>query len=208
MLSEKDFQRIVKEMDRLKNVDIVKYIQETSPWFNVLESTILRAVRILDEKGIFYVLYGLRPLPLYGVPYISKEINFAIKVDGEEGFVEQLQREGFRKVAKFKDELEFLDLQRNRRVVFTYSPKPLEWDDELIKRAIKKMDVRILSVEDFAASLLSKRESVMMAELAAKVIYANMDEIDLDYLKMRASRLKSEDRLEAILEGLKKASSR
>ena len=48
----------------------------------------------------------------------------------------------------------------------------------------------------------------MMAELAAKVIYANMDKIDLDYLKMRASRLKSEDRLEAILEGLKKASSR
>jgi len=208
MLSERDYSRIVKEMDRLKNVDAVKYLQENSPWFDLLEPAILRAAKLLDEGNVFYVLYGLRPLPLYGVPYVYREITFAVKVDDRRRFEEELRERGFRMLSKSMDESEFLDVQNNRRIVFAYSPKPLKWDEEIVKRSLKKMNVRILSAEDFAAALLSKRDSVMMAELAAKVIYVNMDEIDLEYLRSRASALNAEDRLEAILNGLKKASSR
>jgi len=208
MLSERDFARIVREMDGLRGVDAVAYLREKSPWFLLIEPAISRAAGLLEGSGIFYVLRGLRPLPLYGVPYPSRDLVFAVRVDDVRRFEEGLRGNYLHPLSRLPDRSEFLDAQNNRRITFEYSPRPFKWDEEVVRRSVIRMGVRILSAEDYAAALLSRRDSVMMMELAAKVIYANMDVMDLEYLKSRASQAGAGDLIEAILEGLRRASSR
>ncbi len=209
MLSDRDFQRIVREIDSVKNVDVVKFLEDSSPWFRLLDRSIQRAAQGLREAGILYVLYGLRPLPLYGVPYIARDRVFAVKADdGLDKVVGALSSRGFKRVIGPRGGLSLLDLQNNNVVTLLDSPKPLEWDDELIGRCVEKMELRILSPEDYALSLIAGESSTMRMELAAKVIYANMDEVDKGYLEGKAFKIAAGNRLKAILEGLETASRR
>jgi hypothetical protein len=70
------------------------------------------------------------------------------------------------------------------------------------------MGLTILSPEDYALSLISGKAGTMEMELAAKVIYANMDGLDKTYLKRRASELSIGECLKTILEGVEAASRR
>ncbi len=209
MLSDRDFQRIVKEIDSVRGVDVVRFLEESSPWFRLLDRSIQRAARILRESGVVYAFYGLRPLPLYGVPYIARDRLFAVRADeGMDKIVEAFSGRGFEKIIGPRGGASLLDLESNSVVVLMSSPKPLEWDDELAGRCVEKMGLRVLSSEDYALSLIAGEPSNMRMELAAKVIYANADKIDLGYLERRASEFALVDRLKIILDGLEAASRR
>jgi hypothetical protein len=209
MLSDRDFQRIVKEIDSMKNIDVVRFVEESSPWFRLLDRSILRAAQILEESGIFYVFYGLRPLPLYGVPYIARDRILAVKASGGlDRVVDAFIGHGFEKVIGPRGGMSLLDLQNNNVVMLLDSPRPLEWSDELAGRCLEKMGLRILSPEDYVLSLIVEEPGTMGMELAAKVVYANMDGVDKGYLESRASELSAGERLKAILEGIEAASRR
>ena len=207
MLSKKDFERIVREMSKLGGVDAVDFLRKTSPWFNPLEPAIRRVSESLREIGIFHVLYGFRALPLYGVPYISRDIEFAVKPE-EADLESRLEDMGFRKLSRSSGNLTLLDLQNNRVLKLLYKPKPLEWDEELLKRAREKRGIRILSTEDYVVSLIAETRSTMRLELAAKVIYSNMDELDRGYLEKRAADLSVDEVIQDLISGLEEASSR
>ncbi|MEM0275344.1 MAG: hypothetical protein QXE67_03755 [Nitrososphaerota archaeon] len=50
MLSEQDLARIKKEVDSLRNLDVVKYIFEEMPWMRPAIYTVERLSRILQER--------------------------------------------------------------------------------------------------------------------------------------------------------------
>jgi hypothetical protein len=209
MLSDRDLQRIVREIDSVKNVNVVRFVEESSLWFRLLDRSIRRAAQILEEPGIFYVFYGFRPLPLYGVPYIARDRIFAVKAgDGLDRVVEAFRGRGFEKIVGPRGGISLLDLQNNNVVMLLDSPRPLEWSGELAERCFEKMGLRILSPEDYVLSLIAGGPGTMRMELAVKVVYASIDRIDKGYLERRASELSVGERLKAILEGIEAASRR
>jgi hypothetical protein len=209
MLSDRDLQRIVREIDSVKNVNVVRFVEESSLWFRLLDRSIRRAAQILEEPGIFYVFYGFRPLPLYGVPYIARDRIFAVKTgDGLDRVVEAFRGRGFEKIVGPRGGISLLDLQNNNVVMLLDSPRPLEWSGELAERCFEKMGLRILSPEDYVLSLIAGGPGTMRMELAVKVVYASIDRIDKGYLERRASELSVGERLKAILEGIEAASRR
>ena len=207
MLSTRDFKRIVREMDSVRGKDVVEFLEKTSPWFRFFEPALQRASEALKTLNVFHVLYGLRPLPIYGVPYISREIIFAVKLENLNEVIEELKGRGFRKIPSSRGRLGLLDLQTNRRIELLPAPEPLEWDDDLIERSFEREKLRFLSAEDYAIALIGGNVSTMRLELAAKTLYANLDSLDLSYLEDRASRLSVKEVLDKLLNGLREASS-
>ena len=207
MLSTRDFKRIVREIDSVRGKDVVEFLEKTSPWFRFFEPALRRASEALKTLNVFHVLYGLRPLPIYGVPYISREIIFAVKLENLNEVIEELEGRGFRKIPSSRERLGLLDLQTDRRIELLPAPEPLEWDDDLIERSFEREKLRFLSAEDYAIALIGGNVSTMRLELAAKTLYANLDSLDLSYLEDRASRLSVKEVLDKLLNGLREASS-
>jgi len=196
MLSRRDYERIVREMDSVGG-DALAYLREKSPWFNVLEPSIIRVSETLARLNPTYVLYGLRVLPLYGVPHIFRDISFAVRVEDFAELLKRLSDEGFMKLSS-DDEAVILDLQNNRIVSILSRPKPLNWSDKLVARLDKRYGVSLLSVEDYAIYLLLLGK-VSHIELAAKVLYVNRDSLDREYLREVAVEYGVGEVLERIL---------
>ena len=207
MLSTRDFKRILREIDSVRGKDVVEFLEKTSPWFRFFEPALQRGSEALKTLNVFHVLCGLRPLPIYGVPYISREIIFAVKLENLNEVIEELEGRGFRKIPSSRERLGLLDLQTNRRIELSPAPEPLEWDDDLIERSFEREKLRFLSAEDYAIALIGGNVSMMRLELAAKTIYANLDNLDLSYLEDRASRLSVKEVLDKLLNGLREVSS-
>jgi len=196
MLSRRDYERIIREMDSVGG-DALAYLREKSPWFDVLEPSIIRLSDILSRLNLTYVLYGLRVLPLYGVPHIFRDISFAVKVENFAELFQKLSDEGFTKLSS-NDENILLDLQSNRSIHLYSRPKPLNWSDELIERLNKRHDINLLSVEDYIIYLLLLGK-VSHVELAAKVLYVNRSSLDREYLRKVAVNYGIREILEKIL---------
>jgi len=200
MLSRRDYERIIREMDSVGK-DALAYLRESSPWFNVLEQSIIRLSETLSRLNLTHVLYGLRVLPLYGVPHIFKEISFAVRVKDFAELLQKLSDEGFMKLSS-NDEGVLLDLQNNRIIHLLSRPKPLNWSDKLIERLDRRYGVNLLSVEDYIIYLLLLGK-VSYIELAAKVLYVNRDSLDREYLREVAVNYGVEEILERILTELR-----
>jgi len=196
MLSRRDYERIVREMGSVGG-DALAYLKERSPWFNVLEPSITRFSETLSSLDLTYVLYGLRVLPLYGVPHIFRDISFAVKVEDFAELLQRLSDEGFMKLSS-NDESTLLDLQNNRIISLLSRPKPLDWSDKLIERLDRRYGVNLLSVEDYVIYLLLLGK-VPHIELAAKVLYVNRSSLDREYLREAAANYGVEEVLEKIL---------
>jgi len=196
MLSRRDYERIIREMDSVGG-DALAYLRESSPWFNVLEPPIIRLSETLSRLNLTHVLYGLRVLPLYGVPHIFKEIFFAVRVEDFGELLKKLSDEGFMKLSS-NDESTLLDLQNNRVIHLLSRPKPLNWSDKLIERLDRRYGVNLLSVEDYIIYLLLLGK-VSHIELAAKVLYVNRGSLDRGYLREVAANYGVEEILEKIL---------
>jgi len=196
MLSRRDYERIIREMDSVGG-DALAYLRESSPWFNVLEPPIIRLSETLSRLNLTHVLYGLRVLPLYGVPHIFKEIFFAVRVEDFGELLKKLSDEGFMKLSS-NDESTLLDLQNNRIIHLLSRPKPLNWSDKLIERLDRRYGVNLLSVEDYIIYLLLLGK-VSHIELAAKVLYVNRGSLDRGYLREVAANYGVEEILEKIL---------
>jgi len=196
MLSRRDYERIVREMDSVGG-DALAYLKERSPWFNVLEPSITRFSETLSRLDLTHVLYGLRVLPLYGVPHIFRDISFAVKVESFAELLQRLSDEGFMKLSS-NDESTLLDLQNNRMISLLSRPKPLNWSDKLIERLDRRYGVNLLSVEDYIIYLLLLGR-VSHIELAAKVLYVNRGSLDREYLREAAANYGVEEVLEEIL---------
>jgi len=196
MLSRRDYERIVREMGSVGG-DALAYLKERSPWFNVLEPSITRFSETLSSLDLTYVLYGLRVLPLYGVPHIFRDISFAVKVEDFAELLQRLSDEGFMKLSS-NDESTLLDLQNNRIISLLSRPKPLNWSDKLIERLDRRYGVNLLSVEDYVIYLLLLSK-VSHIELAAKVLYVNRSSLDREYLREAAANYGVEGVLEKIL---------
>lgn len=199
MLSRRDYERIIREMNSIGG-DALAYLKEKSPWFNVLEPSIIRLSDILSRHNLTYILYGLRVLPLYGVPHIFRDILFAVKAENFPELLQKLSDEGFAKLSS-NDESVLLDLQSDRSIHLLARPKPLDWSSELIKRIDRKHGINLLSVEDYIVYLLLLGK-VSHVELAAKVLYVNRSSLDREYLKKIAADHGVEDTLNEILNEL------
>ena len=196
MLSRRDYERIIREMDSVGG-DALAYLRESSPWFNVLEPPIIRLSETLSRLNLTHVLYGLRVLPLYGVPHIFKEIFFAVRVEDFGELLKKLSDEGFMELSS-NDESTLLDLQNNKVIHLLSRPKPLNWSDKLIERLDRRYGVNLLSVEDYIIYLLLLGK-VSHIELAAKVLYVNRGSLDRGYLREVAANYGVEEILEKIL---------
>ncbi len=207
-LSDRDIRRIVREVDSVKGVDVVRLVEGASPWFRLLDPPMLRLSRALAELGVFHVLYGFRPLPFYGVPYIGRDRVFAARSDSADlrKVFEELSRLGFRVLSRSDEGFRLLDLERYVVIDLVSRPGSLSWDERMIERCLERSGVKVLSAEDYAVSLLSRGAGVMALELAGKVIYANLDRLDRGYLMARASQASVEEAVRGIVEKLEAAS--
>ena len=207
-LSDRDIRRIVREVDSVKGVDAVGLVEEASPWFRLLDPPILRLSKALAGLGVFHVLYGFRPLPLYGVPHIGRDRVFAARADSEDlrKVFEGLSRAGFGVLSRSDDGARLLDLERYVVIDLVSRPGSLSWDERMAERCLERSGVKILSAEDYTVSLLSRGAGVMALELAGKVIYANLDRLDRGYLMARASQASVEEAVRGIVERLEAAS--
>ena len=196
MLSRRDYERIIREMDSVKK-DALTYLRESSPWFNVLEPSITRFSETLSKLDLTHVLYGLRVLPLYGVPHVFRDVSFAVKVENFAELLQRLSDEGFIKLSS-NDEGTVLDLQNNKVIHLLSRPKPLNWSGKLIERLDRRYGVNLLSVEDYIIYLLLLGK-VSHIELAAKVLYVNRDSLDREYLREVAANYGVGETLEKIL---------
>ena len=196
MLSRRDYERIIREMNSVGR-DALAYLRETSPWFNVLEPSIIRFSETLSKLDLTHVLYGLRVLPLYGVPHVFRDISFAVKAENFAELLQRLSDEGFMNLSS-NDESTLLDLQNNRVIRLLSRPKPLDWSDKLIERLDRRYGVSLLSVEDYITYLLLLGK-VSHIELAAKVLYVNRGSLDREYLREVAINYGVEEILERIL---------
>ena len=200
MLSRRDYERIIREMNSVGK-DALAYLRKSSPWFNVLEPSIIRFSETLSKLDLTHVLYGLRVLPLYGVPHVFRDISFAVKAENFAELLQRLSDEGFMNLSS-NDESTLLDLQNNRVIRLLSRPKPLNWSDKLIERLNKRYGVSLLSVEDYIIYLLLLGK-VSHIELAAKVLYVNRSSLDREYLREVAVSYGVGEVLERILTELK-----
>jgi len=183
MLREQDYKRIKKEIDAVGG-DAVEYLRARSPWRNPLEPAVLRVSQLLKELGVIHVLCGPRALPLYGVPHLWGGILFAVR--GLKEIAERVSSGGFLRVPGRGGGVKLLDRVENVFVELLPEPRPLQWSDELVGRIIERHGIRALGVEDYAVAMLLSEGRALGEELAAKVLYANLKDVDEKYLLRRA----------------------
>ncbi|MCF8885056.1 MAG: hypothetical protein QW655_01370 [Nitrososphaerota archaeon] len=201
MLSEQDLARIKKEVDSLRNLDVVKYIFEEMPWMRPAIYTVERLSRILQEKNVVYAFTGEFSINLYGIPFYSTDLLFTVKDVDLEKLEEELKKVNYMKLADLTEGMLIRDLQLNTLLKISREPRPLTWDYEMVRRLRDTgINTKILSPEDYGVMLLGKK-SVKDLELAVKIFYLWKEEIDIDYLKKRAEK---EDLLQLVLNLLSK----
>ena len=201
MLSEQEIARIKREVEMYRGLDISSYINEMMPWMKPIYYTIKRASQILEDFTS-YALISDYAVNLYGIPYWSKKIKFAVKNFELERFTDNLDKSGFRKLTGSNDCLTLIDLQMNNLLTICKEPYPLRWDDEMVERIIKTpINVKVLSPEDYIVFLV-KSDSLLQVDLAAKILYLKSDILDRDYLLRRARKYDVEREISDLIERL------
>ncbi|MEM1743353.1 MAG: hypothetical protein QXK95_05240, partial [Nitrososphaerota archaeon] len=169
MLSEQDLARIKKEVDSLRNLDVVKYIFEEMPWMRPAIYTVERLSRILQEKNVVYAFTGEFSINLYGIPFYSTDLLFTVKDVDLEKLEEELKKVNYMKLADLTEGMLIRDLQLNTLLKISREPRPLTWDYEMVRRLKDTgINTKILSPEDYGVMLLGKK-SVKDLELAVKI---------------------------------------
>lgn len=174
-------------MEGFRGTDEAERLVERMPWMTVVERTALRVSEALKMLGVVHASIGEFVLPFYRVPHPSKELVFAVKLseEGLNDLAEKLGEHGFRRRARGRGEISITDLELNNPVRVLDEPWPLKWDDEAERRIWGRKGVKVLSAEDYAVALLV-RGGMRPRELAAKLIYAWVGELDEEYLRRRA----------------------
>jgi len=138
----------------------------------------------------------------YGIPYWSKDIQFAVKGIDFHQLTAILREPFFGKLVERSGFLIILELQMNNFLKICSEPVPLRWDDKIVERIFKTMiNIKILSPEDYII-LLIKRGSLREIDLAAKILYIKFDTIDRDYISWRARSYNVEEGLFELMEKL------
>lgn len=202
MLNEREIEKIKKEVDSYKNVDILSYVDEMMPWMKPIKYTIIRASKMLEEFNLTYALISDYSVNFYGIPYWSRDIQFAVRGISSQELTTILTKSYFEKLFEKTGCLTVLDHQINNFLMVCNEPEPLKWNDEMVERISKTIiNVRILAPEDYVILLL-KRGSLREIDLAAKILYKNLENIDRGYLYRRARLYHLEKELHELIEKL------
>ncbi len=202
MLSDQEIDRIKREVEMYKGLDVSSYINEMMPWMKPIHYTVKRASQILEELTS-YALISDYAVNLYGIPYWSKKIEFAVKNIELERFTDILNKSGFRKLTGSDDCLTLIDLQMNNLLAICKEPYPLRWDDEMVNRIIEApTNVKVLSPEDYIVFLI-KRGGLIEMDLAAKIVYLRFDTLNKEYLLRRARNYNVEREISNLLERIR-----
>ncbi|MEM3643598.1 MAG: hypothetical protein QW120_01470 [Nitrososphaerota archaeon] len=202
MLDEREIERIKKEVDSYRNIDILSYVDEMMPWMRPIQHTIIRVSKLLEESNITYALISDYTVNFYGIPYWSRDIRFAVRRISFQELTAILTESHFEKLLEETNCLTILDSQMNNFLVFSSEPEPLRWDDEMVKRLSKTIiNTRILALEDYIIILL-KRGGLREIDLALKILYKNLENIDRGYLYLRARSINVEEELRELMDKL------
>jgi len=202
MLNEQEINRIKREVDSYRNIDILSYIDEVMPWMKPIQHTVRRFSELLERSEVTYALISDYAVNFYGIPYWSRDIQFAIKGIDFRQLTSILSESFFGKLVERSGCLTILDLQMNNFLTICSEPNPLRWDDKMVERISKTiMDVKILSPEDYIVHLI-KRGGLREIDLAAKILYLKFKAIDKDYISWRARSYNVEKELYALIEKL------
>lgn len=202
MLDERVIERIKKEVDSYRNIDVLAYVDEMMPWMKPIQYTVKRLSRILEESNLTYALISDYAVNLYGIPYWSRDIQFAVRGIDFQRLTNILTKSHFEKLLEKHGCLTILDLQINNFLTISSEPGSLTWDEEMVKKIFKtKMNVKILAPEDYVVLLL-KRGGLREIDLALKILYMNLTAMDKDYLYWRARLYNVEKELHELVEKL------
>jgi len=189
-LREQDLKRLKKEIDGVGG-DALGFLLSVKPW---LKETYNVAVNVSSSlREIPHALVSPLSLPLYGVPQAWGKLTFSVK--DLETAVRRLRERGF--VGAIP---RLIDASSNMVVELVERVGDLEWDDRLEDRLMSRHGIRLLSVEDFVAYVLSTWGRPLGDEVAAKVLYASRRDVDCDYLVWRAGMAGLGDKARSILE--------
>ncbi|MEN2974777.1 MAG: hypothetical protein ABDH32_04260 [Candidatus Caldarchaeales archaeon] len=185
-MTDQELKRIKREADLFREIDILDYIDEMMPWNKHINYSIKRFSELMDKTEAPYALIGEYALNFYHVPNFVGEIAYSIKGLDLKQLSDSLERSGFRRLAYSSGRLALLDLQVNIPLTIYNEPEPLRWDDEMSSRLMRaKIGTKLLSPEDYAIFLILRNGSREI-ELAAKILYLNLDVVDRDYLIRRS----------------------
>ena len=169
-MREQDLERMRREVEAAGG-DAFGFLLTAKPWLKEIYKVAGKVSGVLGEEP--HALISPLALPLYGVPHSWGEIVFAVR--DLENAVQRLRAEGFGGAAP-----NMMDLGSNMMV--RLAAGRLRWSEELVKRIFVRQGVRILSAEDYIVYILSSWSSPLGEEMAAKIIYANRNSLDRDYL--------------------------
>jgi hypothetical protein len=202
MLDEQEISRIKREVGSYRNIDMLSYIDGMMPWMKPIQYTVRRFSEVLEKSGVTHALISDYAVNFYGIPYWSKDIQFAVKGVDFHRLTAILSESFFGKLVERSGCLTILDLQMNNFLTICSEPDSLRWDDKMVERISKTMiSVKILSPEDYII-LLIKHSSLREIDLAAKILYIKFETIDRDYISWRARTYNVEEELFELIEKL------
>lgn len=165
---------------------------------------------LADQLKIPAVLIGGLALPAYNVARTTLDIDICICIKSREElnwFIEALYNNDISTVQNpnLSHDLFMVFGKRSEARIWLKPCDAFHWDKQMVEKIQKFFaNVYVLAVEDYILTKLARfdRSSIDISDIL-KILIANKDEIDWEYLRFRLDWMDLESDFKEILEGFK-----
>lgn len=156
------------------------------------------------------VLIGGLALPAYNIARTTLDIDICIKIESQENlnrFVRAMNQKDIRTIQnpKISHELFTVFGKFGEAEIWLKPCDAFHWDDQMLEKIQKFFaNVYVLAVEDYILTKLARsdRSSIDISDIL-KILIANKNTIDWEYLHFRLKWMDLKSDFEQILEGFK-----
>lgn len=167
-------------------------------------------MEVADQLKIPAVLIGGLALPAYNVARTTLDIDICIYVKSREAlnrFIEVLNNNDISTVQNpnLNHDLFTVFGKRDQAEIWLKPCDAFHWDEQMVEKIRKFFaNVYVLAVEDYILTKLARfdRSSIDISDIL-KILIANKDELDWEYLRFRLDWIDLESDFKEILEGFK-----
>ena len=163
---------------------------------------------IAAHRKIPTVLIGGLALPAYNIARTTLDIDICINFKSQEKlnqFIEALNQNDIFTVQKPKIDHDFFTIfgKHNEAEIWLKPCDAFHWDDQMVEKIQNFFaNVYVLAVEDYILTKLARsdRSSIDISDIL-KILIANKDKIDMEYLHFRLKWTGLESDFKEILKG-------
>lgn len=163
-----------------------------------IRETLRRAISLLEETGVDYMVIGGYALPFYGAIRTTINIDIAVAIKDEtqfDRFLFAAKERGYEpQICSFLNpECVLLDNRTGLEIEFWMRIDGVEWNRETLKRRrrynLDSLEVWVISPEDFIVNKLARPDRTAQDEKDVKSVLVRLrNELDRKYLEERAKK--------------------